>query len=401
MTTQLVLCKSQEPLPEDGILFVRIKSILTTMVRMPIIALGLVILAVGIPIQNSLSALRTIDFVIYQDGSTHVFYQIEADPLSPDFTVKLFGETIENFVAQDENGFLLATNIRDNIAVVETFGASLLTIDYDTHDLVSKDGKIWSFAVDAPSEHTVLMPKNTIIVGMNTIPLSIEIIDEQSRLLLPLGYTDISYSFGVSGSAQTALGAINNARNSIEQIKNNGIQTPLADAKLSEALTAYDSGRFTDAIDLANEAKNLAIQEQQSSTTLSDPISSNLLIIIIGIIVVAITSAVILKRRKSIMMQKTLPVTSKQEKAIFQTLDKEIIFRLRPNLRDDDKELISFISDNGGQAYESELRKKFLQPRTTMWRAVKRLEREGIVEIEKKELQNLVKLKDRITGEEQ
>jgi len=36
-----------------------------------------------------------------------------------------------------------------------------------------------------------------------------------------------------------------------------------------------------------------------------------------------------------------------------------------------------------------------------MWRAVKRLEREGIVEIEKKELQNLVKLKDGITGEEQ
>lgn len=401
MTTQLVLCKSQEPLPEDGILFVRIKSILTTMVRMPIIALGLVVLAVGMPIQNSLSALRTIDFVIYQDGSTHVFYQIEADPLSPDFTLKLFGETIENFVAQDENGFLLVTNIKDNIAIVETFGASLLTIDYDTHDLVSKDGKIWSFAVNAPSEHTVLMPKNTIIVGMNTIPLSIEIIDEQSRLLLPSGHTDISYSFGASGSAQTALGAINNARNSIEQIKNNGIQTPLADTKLNEALTAYDSGRFTDAIDLANEAKILATQEQKSSTISSDPISSNSIIVIIGVVVAAIASVAILKRRKSIVMEKALAVTPKQEKAIYQTLDKETIFRLRPNLRDDDKELISFISDNGGQAYESELRKKFLQPRTTMWRAVKRLEREGIVEIEKKELQNLVKLKDSITGEEQ
>ena len=37
--------------------------------------------------------------------------------------------------------------------------------------------------------------------------------------------------------------------------------------------------------------------------------------------------------------------------------------------------------------------KKFLQPRTTMWRAVKRLEREGVIEIEKKDLQNLVKLR--------
>lgn len=400
MNPQLVLCNSQEPLPEDGILFVRNQSILSTMVRMPIIALGFVVLAVGMPIQSSLSALRTIDFIIYQDGSTHVFYQTEADPLSPDFTVKLFGETIENFVAQDENGLLLATNIKDNIATVETFGASSLTIDYDTHDLVSKDGKIWSFTVDAPLEHTVLMPKNTVIVGMNTIPQSIEIIDEQSHLLLPLGHTEISYSFGISGSAQTALDVINDARNSIEQIKNNGIQTPLADTKLDEALTAYDNGRFTDATDLANEAKNLAIQEQ-TSTTQSNSISSNSIIIIIGVVAAAIASAVILKRRKNIVIKETLAVTSKQEKTIYRTLDKETIFVLRPNLRDDDKELISFIVDNGGQAYESELRKKFLQPRTTMWRAVKRLEREGIVEIEKKELQNLVKLKDGITGEDQ
>jgi len=400
MNPQLVLCNSQEPLPEDGILFVRNQSILSTMVRMPIIALGFVVLAVGMPIQSSLSALRTIDFIIYQDGSTHVFYQTEADSLSPDFTVKLFGDTIENFVAQDENGLLLETNMKDNIATIETFGASSLTIDYDTHDLVSKDGKIWSFTVDAPLEHTVLMPKNTVIVGMNTIPQSIEIIDEQSHLLLPLGHTEISYSFGISGSAQTALDVINDARNSIEQIKNNGIQTPLADTKLDEALTAYDNGRFTDATDLANEAKNLAIQEQ-TSTNQYNSTSSNSIIIIIGVVAAAIASAVILKRRKNIVIKETLAVTSKQEKTVYQTLDKETIFVLRPNLRDDDKELISFIVDNGGQAYESELRKKFLQPRTTMWRAVKRLEREGIVEIEKKESQNLVKLKDGITGEGQ
>jgi uncharacterized membrane protein len=348
------------------------------------------------PIQNSLSAIRTIDFTIYQDGSAHVFYQTETDPLSPDFTVKLFGKTIENLVAQDENGLLLTSNIRDYIAQIETFGASTLTIDYDTHDLISKNGKIWSFVVDAQSEHTVLMPKNTVIVGMNTIPSSIEIIDDQSRLLLPAGHTDISYSFGVSGSAQTALDVINEARNSIEQVKNSGIQTPLADTKLDEALTAYDNGRFTDAIDLANEAKNLAAQQEILETSNSS--QTNYIIVIVGVAAAAIAAALILKQRKGI--NKTLVATSTQEKIIFKILDKETIFKLRPNLRDDDKELISFISDNGGQAYESELRKKFLQPRTTMWRAVKRLEREGIVEIEKKESQNLVKLRNSITGEQ-
>ena len=61
---------------------------------------------------------------------------------------------------------------------------------------------------------------------------------------------------------------------------------------------------------------------------------------------------------------------------------------------------MKFISDNGGQAFESELRKKFLQPRTTMWRAVKRLERNGVIEIEKKDLQNLVKLRKEMEEEE-
>lgn len=400
MTQKLVLCDPQEPLPEHGILFVRIKCILTTMVRMPIIALSLVVLAIGIPIQNSLSASRTTDFIIYQDGSTHISYQTEVDPLSPDFTVKLYGKTTENFVAQDENGLLLTSNIKDNRALIETLGASQITIDYDTHDLISKNGKLWSFVVDAPTEHTVLMPKNTVIIGMNTIPLNIEIIDEQSRLLLSAGHTDISYSFGLSGSAQTALDSINNAKDTIQQIKNNGIQTPLADTKLDEALSAYDAEKFPDATDLANEAKNLAIQEQKTSIT-SNSIPRDSIIITAGLVAVAIVSAVILKRRKNILTKETLQLTSIQEKTIYKILDKETIFRLRPNLRDDDKELISFISDNGGQAYESELRKKFLQPRTTMWRAVKRLEREGIIEIEKKELQNLVKLKDSLSGEEQ
>ena len=69
-------------------------------------------------------------------------------------------------------------------------------------------------------------------------------------------------------------------------------------------------------------------------------------------------------------------------------------------MRQDDKDMVEFIVEKGGQVYESELRKKFLQPRTTMWRAVKRLEREGIIEIEKKDQQNLVRLRKKLEGDQ-
>ena len=69
-------------------------------------------------------------------------------------------------------------------------------------------------------------------------------------------------------------------------------------------------------------------------------------------------------------------------------------------MREDDKDIVKFISESGGQVTESDLRKKFLRPRTTMWRAVKRLERIGVVEITKKDQQNMVTLKEELEEEE-
>ena len=60
----------------------------------------------------------------------------------------------------------------------------------------------------------------------------------------------------------------------------------------------------------------------------------------------------------------------------------------------------NFQSESSYRLSDSDLRKKFLQPRTTMWRAVKRLERNGVIEIEKKDLQNLVKLRNNMEEEE-
>jgi len=105
--------------------------------------------------------------------------------------------------------------------------------------------------------------------------------------------------------------------------------------------------------------------------------------------------AIVIIKRKSSRIESSITI-QKDEEPKPQSLDPEAIFKVKQDLREDDKEIINFISANGGQAYESELRKKILQPRTTMWRAVKRLERQGIIEIEKKDLQNIVKLKSKL-----
>ena len=63
-------------------LLVRNTDILSTMVKIPIVVIGLVLVALSAPIQQSFGSSRTLDFTIYPDGSTHVFYELDVDPLN-------------------------------------------------------------------------------------------------------------------------------------------------------------------------------------------------------------------------------------------------------------------------------------------------------------------------------
>ncbi len=389
------------PLPE-AILFVRILYILSIMVRAPIFAVCFLVITMTSLAQYSLGSLKVLDFTIYPDGTTHVFYQTDVDPQSPDVIVKLFGNMTDNFVVQDENGTLLSSKINAGSADIQTLGASSIKIDYDTPDLVAKIGKTWTFHVDSPLDYSILLPKNTVIVGMSTYPLNMQIEDNQSLISLPHGPADINYVFGVLGTNQTASTAIEKAQELINKINSEQIKTPLASAKLANATTAFNEGKFSTAEVLANEAKNIAIQEEQAALSGSPSNSSGgldvtiVLTVIIGAIAASVATVVVLIKRKS--YSRTLESLPKNENYV--APDKETVFRLKPDLRQEDKDIVTFISEKGGQAFESELRKKFLLPRTTTWRAVKRLEREGIIEIEKVDQQNLIKLR-KIEGDNQ
>lgn len=81
-------------------------------------------------------------------------------------------------------------------------------------------------------------------------------------------------------------------------------------------------------------------------------------------------------------------------------IDKSILSKIvgrileeRPHLRPEDQDVLKFLAEKEGAAFESEIRTKFQLPKTTIWRLVKRLEREELVEIRKAGGQNLIKLK--------
>ena len=327
--------QSKKLLEDDGILFVRNDGIFDTMVKTLLLVASMIIVATLLPIQSSFSSPRDIDIIIYPDGSTHVSMEIDVDPFLNDYELDLFGSTIDNLVVLGDNEFLLITDVIDNSVLIQTFGSSLITIEYDIHDLVSKQGRLWTFSLDSPSDFTLLLPKNSAIVGMINLPVNMEILDDQNQLTLSSGKTEIDYFFS------------------------NTISDSIVNPKTESNYLTYG--------------------------------------IIGGIILVVLIGITIILRIKQ---KNVKPIQNTQTIQKNSILDIETIFKLKPDLREDDKEFVKFIFNNGGEALESELRKKFLQPRTTMWRAVKRLEREGVVEIGKKDLQNLVKIRKNMEKEE-
>ena len=333
MNQESVLCRRQK-CSAGGRMLLSPTEALTTMALVPVAVFVLVLLAISVPIQHSFGSNRTLDFSLFPDGSTHVLYEIESNPLYPDVQVRLFGDSIENLVVEDENGFLLTTEkLEDNsnIFEIETLGASSILINYDTYSLVAKNGKVWSFTIHATTEFTLHMPENSVIVGMSTFPIDMNDDGNRATMFLPNGPVEITYFLTLAESAQ---------------------------------------------------AQAESVPETEDS-------SQYLLITGVVAIVAVVAAGIIFKTRKKSNI--TIPVKPTHETENQYNLESVMSDE---NIREDDKEIIKFIHENGGQALESELRKKFLQPRTTMWRAVKRLERHDKIEIIKKDQQNLVKLKN-------
>jgi len=99
------------------------------------------------------------------------------------------------------------------------------------------------------------------------------------------------------------------------------------------------------------------------------------LIAAIAVVTVVVLSALlIVRRRRGPNVEKTI--------------------KAHPELKQEDKEVIEFLAEKGGKAFEAEIRERFPDmPRTSLWRLVRRLERLEIVEVKRIGLENQVELK--------
>ncbi len=390
---------------------------------------------------QSLYTPSELSFTVYADGYAAVDYSAYVDPTRPRVNVTLFGSLYIDILVEDQDGLLLDYSPSEGGLSIDTLGSISVLVSYFTQDLTSKSGQIWAFAVNSPVDASIILPKGSTIVSLSSVPLSMSNLGENLLLTMPGGEVAVSYTIGVTGTRERAMAVINNAEETIDGIKAEGILVDEAEDLLQQAKEALASELYAEAEQLAKDSKDSALdaqgladsavseieQAEDAITTAEDmgktvgldeakdllqqaeaayetgdyaqaeELAKNarssaagatkkggLPVIWIGAAAIGVAlaaGAFFLTRRSG------GKVVEAQVK-----FDLDRLFEEHPHMRIDDKEVLRFIAESGGEVFAAELRERFKVPRTSLWRMIRRLEREEVVDVSSVGGQSLVKI---------
>ncbi len=200
----------------------------------------------------------SLDVKVYPDGSSLITYKVESDPTDVRVDLVLFGDSYNNLIIRDEDGFPLDVTITDSGLTVDTIGASELTIIYSTSDLTTKEGPIWNLNITSPIATKIILPLGAAIFDLGDIPIDIGNINGAQYLVMPAGEVYASFLLSIPNLSGDADEAINETEQYLQTLESQDYILTDARAKLTQARLFYQSFQFLEAKDIANQAKELA-----------------------------------------------------------------------------------------------------------------------------------------------
>ena len=368
-------------------------------------ALSLTVLLAIIVSAVSNVAAENLDFhtesfvlTVYQDGLAHITQIVRVNETIPEINLPLLSVSVGNVLVFDENNSVLNYEISGSNITIYTLGATKATLEYDTASLTSMQAGVWTLSFQSPYNMTVRLPENAEVVFLNEIPLSIDTEENRITLYLFPSIWEISYVLPIiplvdfkvtnlqitpnevkpgeevtvsvlvtnagreAGSYDVVLKVNGSVENTKTVMLGGGESIEVKFKISSEKAGTY----IVEVADLKGEFK---VKEPPSSMM---PVIEYAVFILIVSVVVIVVLFVRRGRKPNI----------------------EKIIRNHPYLRQEERDVLIFLAENDGKAFESEIRKRFPEiPRTSLWRLIRRLEKEEIVKIRKVGLGNIVELK--------
>jgi hypothetical protein len=225
----------------------------------------------------------------------------------------------------------------------------------------------------------------------------------------------------IAESFETSKDMINKATRKVEDAQAMNTDASQASEFISKSNIEFSQGNYPKALEYASLAANSLDATNKEQISLSSSSSTYLLLIplaaSVGFFIIVKYRSKIIPRlgstrikkerlngdlspntfKENILTEKQSPI---KEQITMDSSDQSDLHRLvfdiikqKGNLKPEEKDILFYISEKEGAAFEGEIRNKFILPKTSLWRLIKRLEREDLIEITKIGGQNLIKLK--------
>lgn len=269
---------------------------------------------------------------VYADGSAHVTQVLAANSSDVSISVQLLSPILTDAVAVDQSGSPLSFQISGSNITIYTLGSTGVTLQYDTEALTDKQGTVWTLNFTSPYNVTAVLPEQAMVTSVSPTPESFSEADGSPVVTVGPGEWLISY--GVPIALASSSGSTSSSASSVST------------STVQSSTTTQTSG-------------------SQGQTQSQEVFYGSIAALVAAALVVGLF--LFRRSRRSLDLGGT-------------------------NLRPDDVQVLNFIAEKGGKVFEPEIRTRFVLPKTSAWRQIKRLERLGYVRISKVGSQNQIEL---------
>lgn len=142
---------------------------------------------------------------VYRDGIVHIKQTFRVDEVAADIQIPLLCAAIANILVLDQDKKPVDYQLDGARLVVFTFGASPLTLEYDTNALTNKNADVWTLTVNSSYDLEVRLPQNSTIIYLNGVPRIIDTSGDDLTLTLDPAAWEVSYVLPLQQENQTIV----------------------------------------------------------------------------------------------------------------------------------------------------------------------------------------------------
>ncbi|MEM0212427.1 MAG: hypothetical protein QXM35_07235 [Candidatus Methanomethylicia archaeon] len=361
------------------------------------------LIMISITQAQQIYTINEATLIVYKDGIVHVKMVMTVNETYPSITIPLLSKNAVNILAIDENKIPLAYSIDEQNITIYTLGAKTTILEYDTNDLTSKNAGLWTLAFNSPFEINVILPENSTIIYINTIPTQISTIDKKIIISMPAGYCEISYEIPITPPIDFTITLIQ------------GTSLVIQGESVSTTINIAQTMGTPSQITLSAIGQPQGIEVSFNPSIGIPPFTSIMNIKVSQNVPPGTYTITILASGRGITKTATYTIIVREYRAplitpiiigigvviaiiaiyfIWKYPIKRVMGKGKlKELTEEEEEILKYIREKGGKVLEAELREKFPSiPRTTLWRMVRRLENKGIIKVRKVGLQNVIEL---------